>query len=244
MLRHLADALLSAVFAPPCAACARVIDHPLEGAVCSACWDAIEPAPTSTFRVGHCATGCAIGAYDGVLRDIIHALKYNGRRSVAPRLSQLMAKHAGEVLRDADVVVPVPLHPKRQRQRGFNQSDDLARGLGLPVVRVLRRTRSTRPQVDLPADARRLNVLDAFCVRQREGFLAPSAVDGLAPGTGARLAAGNLQESPVVSNKIVILVDDVITTGATLEACARMLLSAGAREVRALTAARVATGPR
>jgi ComF family protein len=128
-----------------------------------------------------------------------------------------MAKQAHPLLQGADLVVPVPLHRSRERERGFNQSDTLAGSLALPARRVLRRIRSTRPQVDLTAQERRQNVADAFVVTSR----------GMEP-----------------NGKVLVLVDDVTTTGATLEACARVLLAAGAREVRAITAARVATAPR
>jgi ComF family protein len=152
-----------------------------------------------------------------VLREIIHALKYQGRRSTAPPLATLMKQQGASVLAGADAVVPVPLHPARERERGFNQAEDLARGLGLPVARALRRVKSTRPQVDLTADERKTNVSDAF------------------------LCSGGASAPPL---RVVVLVDDVTTTGATLEACARILKAAGAREVRALTAARVSSAPR
>jgi ComF family protein len=209
--RRVTDSLLSALLAPPCAVCQHVLDHPLAGAVCERCWSSI-----ATFT----PPATAIGEYDGVLREIVHALKYDGRRSIAPRLAGLMARHGAHVLASADAVVPVPLHPKRERARGFNQADDLARGLGLPVARVLRRVKSTRPQVDLPAADRHRNVKDAF--ECSGGALAP----------------------PLLAGKTLVLIDDVTTTGATLDACARVLKVAGAREVRALTAARVSSGPR
>jgi ComF family protein len=112
----------------------------------------------------------------------------------------------------------VPLHPRRQRERGFNQAEDLARGLGLPLLRALRRVRATQPQVDLPAEQRQTNVKGAFELRRW-------------PFPGNR-------------RPVIVLVDDVVTTGATLDACARQLKKAGAAEIRALTAARVAIGPR
>ena len=168
----------------------------------------------------------AIGEYDGVLRDIIHALKYQGRRSTAPPLAALMKQQGASVLAGADAVVPVPLHPARERERGFNQAEDLARGLGLPVARVLRRVKSTRPQVDLSADERKVNVSDAFVCR---GAASLSAV-----------ASAKAEALPM---GVIVLVDDVTTTGATLDACARVLKVAGAREVRALTAARVSSAP-
>jgi ComF family protein len=168
--------------------------------------------------------GRAIGLYEGTLREVIHAFKYQRRRSIGRALAARMRVAGADLLRDADIVVPVPLHPRRRRQRGFNQAEDLARGLGLPVVGALRRVRATRSQVELPAAQRHKNVRNAFTIvpPRRRGWLrrrdAVPALDGLC----------------------VVLVDDVSTTGATLDACARALKAAGVREVRALTAARVA----
>jgi predicted amidophosphoribosyltransferase len=134
------------------------------------------------------------------MKDIIHSLKYERRRSIAPPLGQLMRERGAALLRDAAVVVPVPLHPRREYERG------------VPVMPLLKRIVFTRSQIELPKDQRHENVKDAFGFR-------PSAL-GVIP-------------------QIVVLVDDVSTTGATLEACARVLKTAGVREVRALTAARV-----
>ena len=129
-----------------------------------------------------------------------------------------MIRAAGaDLLNDAACVVPVPLHGLRRLRRGFNQADELAARLGLPRVHALWRTRATRPQTGLTATARRRNVRGAFRM---------SPV--LARGFRERLVRGG----------IVVLVDDVRTTGATLDACAAVLLRAGAREVRALTVAR------
>lgn len=219
-LRRLTDALLSLLLAPPCAVCGHVLRHPLDGAVCGLCWSAIG-AQASAFSLGAIRTALAVGPYEATLRDVIHALKYDARRSVAPRLARLMALHGGDVLSGADFAVPVPLHRRRQRQRGFNQADDLARGLGVPVAPLLRRVRATQPQVDLPADQRRQNVSQAFALRR---------------------GIWRVERIPTVGGRVIVLVDDVATTGATLEACARVLHAAGAKEVRALTAARVVTG--
>jgi ComF family protein len=213
VIRRLADALLSALLAPPCAVCARVLDRPLDGAVCEACWTAIAAHAPLVRHDGLVVRAAAIGEYDGVLRDIIHALKYDGRRTTAPRLAQLMVQHGGDVLTGAHALVPVPLHPRRERERGFNQADDLARPMGLPVARILRRTRMTAPQVELPAGARRRNVTGAF----------------------------ELVDQSELTGRVLVLVDDVTTTGATLEACALVLKRAGAQEIRALTAARVSS---
>jgi ComF family protein len=152
----------------------------------------------------------AIGPYEGALRAIVHALKYDGRPTIARHLAARMRLAGAEVLADADVAVAVPLHRSRERARGFNQAREIARHLGLPIADALTRTRRTPSQADLPAARRHANVRGAFEWRR----------------------------SAAVKGRIVVLVDDVSTTGATLNACARPLLDAGAIEVRALTAAR------
>ena len=183
-----------------------------------------------TAGQGEVSRARAIGGYDGALRDIIHALKYGKRPSIAPRLGRLMRQHGADALADADIAVPVPLHWSRRRWRGFNQAELLAAQLGLPIGHVLRRVRRTRPQVALPARARQANVEDAFALRRPDRWHWPGWL--------------RLHEAATVDGLTVVLVDDVCTTGATLEACARVLRHAGAKEVRAITAARVATRQR
>jgi ComF family protein len=148
------------------------------------------------------------------LRAILHAFKYDNRRSLARPLAALMRMRAAPLLDGAACAVPVPLHPSRRRQRGFNQAADLAAHLGLPVLHALHRTRRTRTQTELPAAQRHKNVRGAFALRRS------SAIERRLQGS------------------IVVLVDDVCTTGATLDACARSLKLAGVDEVRALTVAR------
>jgi len=179
------------------------------------------------------------GVFEGSLRRIVHALKFRGHRSLARPLGRRMCEAGSDVLRGADAVVPVPLHWRRQRERGFNQADDLARALGLPVARVLERRRLTAPQSGLPAARRHLNVRDAFAVR---GTATRALVARWAPALGRPAGAGWSRVKDRIVGRCLVLVDDVATTGATLEACARVLLDAGAREVRAVTAARAVTG--
>ena len=241
-MRAFVDALLSVLLAPRCAACTALLERPSEGPVCARCWDAILPLtpplceicgdPLPSWRlvsvpIARCARcrrlsrpldrARAVGAYEGVLRSIIHALKYDGRRSLARPLAALMKSRGADLLAGADLAVAVPLHPSRRRERGFNQAEDLARHVGVPVIPVLRRVRRTLTQAELPAAQRHGNVKDAFAVHGRADLLL---------------------------GRIVVLIDDVSTTGATLDACAGALKDGGAREVRALTAARVLTQPR
>ena len=235
-MRAAFDALLAIVYAAPCLVCNQPLDAPSRGPVCASCWRGIQPLtppfcqscgdPLRTWRAPSASTLCtrcrrmappldlarAVGGYDGALRAILHGFKYDGRRSLANTLAALMRDRSDGVLADADLVVPVPLHWWRRRRRGFNQAADLAARLELPVVHALRRIRATATQTHLPASQRHRNVRGAF-----------------APRRAARHVVG----------RIVVLVDDVSTTGATLTACARVLKACGAKEVRALTAARV-----
>ncbi|MEQ1758789.1 MAG: ComF family protein [Vicinamibacterales bacterium] len=158
----------------------------------------------------------AAAVYHGPLRRIIHAYKYEGRRSLARPLGDLLQAAGGDLLRDASCVVPVPLHPLRRVSRGFNQARELALTLPLPTVTALWRVRATQPQEHLTAAARHHNVRGAFRV---------------SPLLGHRV------HERLIRNQVVVLVDDVRTTGATLNQCARVLKDAGAREVRALTVA-------
>jgi ComF family protein len=213
-----------------------VLEHPTRGAVCPRCWESIlpithplcdqcgDPLPACTTpRCARCRRARravdrsrAIGEYDGALREIVHALKYGGRRSLAKPLAELMRQRGSDVVQGSAFSVPVPLHPSRKRERGFNQAEDLARRLGIPMCAALKRTRATAAQASLPQAQRHRNVREAFALT-RAGSLAGATV---------------------------LLIDDVSTTGATLDACARVLKGAGVKEVRALTAARVVSSPR
>jgi ComF family protein len=189
--------------------------------VCEVCWAGIGRRPLDfRFDASHAISwAAAVDEYDGRMTDIIHALKYDRRRSISPRLGALMRECGAGVLRDADAVVPVPLHPRREYRRGFNQARDLAIHLGPPVLPLLTRVVYTQSQIDLPKHERHRNVRDAFSFRPDP-------------------------RSPIPDPGLVVLVDDVATTGATLEACATMLKKGGVKEVRALTAARVVTARR
>lgn len=153
--------------------------------------------------------------FEGPLRLSIHRFKYHGEHARGRFLGELLAERAVDLCgtAPADLILALPLHRRRERERGFNQAEILARAvaerLTLPLVHGLSRTVETRPQVGLGLDERRANVAGAFAAE-------PAIV------RGARL----------------LIVDDVVTTGATLEAAARAALDAGARSVRGLSLAR------
>jgi ComF family protein len=212
LLRSTLDGLVAVFLAPSCAACGDALDQPTAGAVCARCWAAIVPLTPlgSSSLPPHVLRATAIGSYDVALKAIVHALKYDRRPTIARGLARQMRTAGASLLEDADAVVPVPLHRSRERARGFNQAREIARHLGVPLLNALTRVRSTAAQADLPAAKRDANVRGAFA---------------LAPGV-------------VVKALTLVLIDDVTTTGSTLNACAAPLLAAGAKDVRALTAAR------
>jgi ComF family protein len=225
------DQTLLTLFDAACVTCGRPLASDRSGPVCATCWKAVqqlspplcalcaEPLVFSASTgalCGHCQDHApafdgarAAGLYTGSLREIVHALKYGRHPLIAPELARRMRHVAGHWLDDA-CVVPVPLHPWRSWQRGFNQADLIARALGSPVRRLLWRGRLGRPQAGLSAEERRHNVHGVYRVWWTRRPLPER----------------------------VVLVDDVLTTGATADACARALKGAGVREVRVLTAAR------
>src|SRR5262249_20898121 len=127
----------------------------VDGEVCARCRRRAPSALDAQRAAAH---------YDGRLRAIVHAWKYGQRRTLAKPLSRLVLEAAADLCAASDALVPVPLHAGRRRDRGFNQADDLAGRLGLPVLRALRRIRATRPQFELSPAARRRNVRGAFAL--------------------------------------------------------------------------------
>ena len=160
--------------------------------------------------------------FAGPVRAALHDLKYSGERRLARPLGLAVARRWRRVGEGATVVVPVPVHAERERRRGYDQAAliaDVAAGeLGLPCVRALERDRATTAQFELGREDRAANVADAFRLRASE--------------------RASRRPGPGVAGRWVLLVDDVVTTGATLAACAMALERAGALAVSAITVAR------
>lgn len=158
------------------------------------------------------------GAYEGVLRELIHLYKYGAVKTLARPLGDLLVRALPRGER-FDGITPVPLHWFKFWSRGFNQSALLARALarrsGIPLLPALRRTRFTAAQASLSNSSRRRNVAAAFRVRRLGGF------------------------ERKLEGRRILLIDDVLTTGATAAACANVLKRAGAARVALLTIARV-----
>jgi len=224
-LRRLTGAALDLAFPAACSGCGRE-GEPL----CAACVPALDarlalpggtpiglPAelPLPLLQLEWCAP------FAGPVRAALHDLKYAGERRLAGPLGDALARRWARVGDGAEVIVPVPVHAERERLRGYDQAAliaEVAGGrLGLPVVRALERHRATVAQFELGRDERASNVEGAFRLR----------VTG-SGGADARAIAGHW----------VLLVDDVLTTGATLAACASTLERAGALAVSAIAVAR------
>lgn len=208
--------------------------------ICPACWEAVHPfafpwcpqcgrpfaspetlTASPDHRCGPCRTdpplfdtARAYGPYEGTLKEALHLFKYSHKMALAIPLAERMAVRMAE-FPPVDALLAVPLHPRRLRRRGFNQSLLLAQALsqraGMPLLAdALQRVRRTRPQIGLDDQERKRNVRGAFAVIQPER----------------------------IAEKRLLLVDDVLTTGATADECARVLRKEGAGSVHLLTAAR------
>ena len=240
-VRSIWAGMLGLVYPPTCPGCAAATAEP--HALCPACWSGMRfierpfcgrlgtpfaidlgvgplLSPRAIADPPVFGRARAVALYDGVARDLVHRLKYGDRLDLAAGMARMMASAGSELIAEADCLVPVPLHWSRLWRRRFNQAALLARGIGriggLPCeTSGLARVKATRPQVGLSRPARAENLQGAFRV--------PAAA------------------RPRLQGRRVLLVDDVMTTGATANAAARVLLRAGARSVDVLAFALVAT---
>jgi ComF family protein len=231
-------AIADLVLPPICVHChTPVTDH---GVLCADCWSGVEfiTPPVCDrlgvpLRIADLEDGVPLSAaaqrdppvfararadaqFSGVMRNLIHGLKYADRHEASGMLARLMWSAGSDLLRDADLIMPVPLLPRKLWSRRFNQAAILARNIsalsGVPAdLFSLKRRRHTQSQVGLTAEDRQANMMAAFAV---------------APRRAAALAG-----------KRILLIDDVLTTGSTLSACALVLKRAGASDVDCLAAA-------
>ena len=240
-LRSLWLSTLDLIFPRACYHCKRILRGESNPCFCSDCWSTIafleDPRCPScgkpfvskvalSYSPGHRCGDCrvrpplfdqavAMGPYEGVLAESIRLFKYHGKTNLAGPLGELLVRELGK-LSTADCLIPVPLHPKRLREREYNQAlllcDSIKKQTGLQVIPdIIERVRETRPQTGLPIKDRRRNVRGAFIVKRPQ----------------------------YIEDRRVMLIDDVLTTGATVNECARILKRAGAKAVYVLTLARV-----
>lgn len=206
--------MLRMLYPPKCALCTRFLTRK-ETDICHNCRQNAEPFPGSKTKIPFVAHWTALWYYKDDVRSSIHRFKFGNRRHYAEIYGRLLAVRLYEShYADVDIITWVPVSALRRFRRGYDQSKLLAVALGkelsLPTVRLLKKTRHTPPQSTLShAPQRRANVLGAYKI------------------TNANQVAG----------KRILLLDDVITTGATASECAKVLLTAGAKEVNLATVA-------
>jgi ComF family protein len=217
------------LFPPLCFVCENLLAAE-EAMVCASCLSTMRPVlrtdqhyqDTRARLSAEGAISQLVAAYyfetGGPLQSIVHHMKYNGMPSLGKLLGKQLGERVKEELAGGEVsaIVPVPLHFSKKRERGYNQSEYVCRGmssvLGVQVEPTLiTRKRYTRTQTQLNREERRQNVAGAFLVQRRA--------------------------QPGIKDATLLLVDDVITTGATMQSCAQVLMAAGAKRVIACAAA-------
>ena len=224
-LRPFLNSVINLIYPNRCAVCKVYTDPDRDNPVCEGCWGKVEKTPPPyCIRCGkgnpnyYFTMAWAPCHYNGVVRECIHIFKYRGKVSLARPLGQLMVDFAIGHLNDytIDMIIPVPLHSSKKREREFNQAELLskpvARTLNLPIVtNNLRRIRSTLPQSNLNSKEEKFtNIKGAFKLTH------PSELKG----------------------KGVLLIDDLFTSGSTVNECSKTLLEAGAQNIMVLALAR------
>ena len=226
---------LNIFFPESCPVCQKPSRNHLTAPICAACWQSIGPyqgpmcrkcgkplLSDASLTCGSCLRdepafhhGRGFGLYEGVLKKGINLLKYHGKKRLARPLSDMLIQRGlPPGMQTVDTVVPVPLHHKRLRQREFNQAALLAKHIAAHlkvrlVINSLEKVRDTSPQVGLRARERMENIKNSFHIANPEG----------------------------IKNKSILLIDDVVTTGATIRECSKVLKKAGSGDIYALSLA-------
>jgi competence protein ComFC len=210
--QDLIEEIARLVFPPRCPVC----KSGTQDIICPGC---IQDLTFNTFiyipeKTVHIDLAVALSLYDGPLRKALMEVKFRHRKRIITFLAELMKDADLSPLGEADMIVPVPLSMNRLKKRGFNQAaviaEGVARQLGIPLSGILERKRDTRPQFSLSEGERFGNVKDAFFI----------------------------EETKDLEGKTLLVVDDILTTGATVDECSRLLKRNGAEKVTVLTLAR------
>ena len=218
LLRDLSTGLLNLLYPPLCETCQQKINTEKDKIpLCKNCLTklkALKPQPIAQYD--HVRVWSVCG-YEGLVKDCVHIFKYNNRQMLSAPLADLMSRFTNENLLDKkfDIIVPIPLHRSKMRERGFNQAEllakDLAKAINTPVcANALKRIKPTISQTGLSKTKRFTNLRGAF----------------------------KIDDNNVIYAKSILLIDDVCTTGSTLDEAAKILLKSGAKSVKALVFAK------
>ena len=234
MIQQLFETAITFLFPAQCKVCEKNIGLESIPYLCNGCWDSLEivtppwceicgiqnvdgvcdVCATAPPRYGKLRT---VAFYDAILQRIIHLYKFEKRRSLAKHLSYMMVNHFPNDcnLKEYDYILPIPIHKNRLRERGFNQSTLIAQGIsneiGIDICTdAIVRSRNTSPQSSLTRDARQTNVVGAFGIKNRN----------------------------LIRGKRILILDDVFTTGATVNEAVNMLWNEDPIEIDVLTLAR------
>jgi len=218
--KTLVTGVTSLLFPPICKGCEKRMDSNV-GLICADCWQKLQLFPAEAIKNKIIPESLdqvwSVFLFDELFQKIIHALKYQGNVSIGYEIGRRMALHLPSEIKDLQSAcyVPIPLHPIKLRERGYNQSEAIAKGLashsGVKVEhKLLKRIKNTATQTKLNAEERQANMEMAFAINRK---------------------------NTVPSDNAIILIDDVFTTGATLNSAAGVLRQSGFHKVIAVTAA-------
>jgi len=216
-IKTIAKNFVNLLYPMHCYGCNKPLEAANEYHACDFCIASIKQNVMPPFEAGIRDTKIYSAClYEGTLKELIHKFKYRAKTALSKILSKFMIDYIKEnpILMDIDMITVVPLHKKRLREREFNQSlllaSPISKEFGIPTENMLEKIRQTKYQNELLRNERLKNLKDAFCIRNKSD----------------------------VQEKKILLIDDVITTGATLSECSKTLLIGGAKSVTCLTLAR------